>query len=507
MTSKNFYIHEGLTVGGLTIDALTGNIVTTGTITAVNITGSITTATNLTGGSAGRIPYQSAPGATAFATAGTTGQLLSSVGSTPTFVNTGSVMVAAANSAITADLATLANNATTATNLAGGSAGSVPYQTGVGSTTLLAIGNSGQILQVGQTNLPTWVDITTLVVGNSTSATNIANGSAGQLIFQSASGVTGFVGPGTADQILVSAGSTSTGPLYVNTAAIQVGFATNVLGGAAGQLPYQSASGATAFLSLATTGQVLTAGASAPTYVSTATLRVGYATNVSGGSAGQLPYQSASGATGFVGPGTSGQLLVSAGSTSTGPVYTNTSSIQVGFATNLLGGSLGQLPYQSASGSTGFVGPGTAGQLLVSQGASTPLYTNTSSVQVGSAANILGGLAGQLPYQSASGTTGFVSTGTVGQLLVSQGTAAPSYVNTASINVGNAAVAATAQLATCATNLAGGTAGQIACQSGLNSTGFVNTGSLNVGNAVNAVAGQVSTCATNLEVGTSGLTN
>ena len=75
--------------------------------------------------------------------------------------------------------------------------------------------------------------------------------------------------------------------------------ATNVAGGAAGSLPYQSASGSTTFLALGTTNYVLTAGASAPQYVAQSTLSVGSATNatnatyLAGGLAGSIPWQSA----------------------------------------------------------------------------------------------------------------------------------------------------------------------------------------------------------------------
>jgi hypothetical protein len=53
------------------------------------------------------------------------------------------------------------------------------------------------------------------VTGVITSATNIANGTAGQIPYQSAAGVTTFAGPGTAGQILVSRGTT--GPTFQNT--------------------------------------------------------------------------------------------------------------------------------------------------------------------------------------------------------------------------------------------------------------------------------------------------
>ncbi len=94
---------------------------------------------------------------------------------------------------------------------------------------------------------------------------------------------------------------------------LAVGTATNLAGGAAGSLPYQSGSGSTAMLALGTTNYVLTAGASAPQYVAQSTLAVGAATNLSGGAASQIPYQTGAGATGFIANGTAGQVLTSAG--------------------------------------------------------------------------------------------------------------------------------------------------------------------------------------------------
>jgi len=62
--------------------------------------------------------------------------------------------------AVAADFPTLNQNttgtATTATNLAGGSAGRVPYQSGAGTTALLAAGTSGQVLTSGGAAAPTW---------------------------------------------------------------------------------------------------------------------------------------------------------------------------------------------------------------------------------------------------------------------------------------------------------------------------------------------------------------
>jgi hypothetical protein len=53
-----------------------------------------------------------------------------------------------------------ATTATTATNLAGGSAGTIPYQSAVGTTAMLAIGSSGQVLQSNGASAPSWVAAT-----------------------------------------------------------------------------------------------------------------------------------------------------------------------------------------------------------------------------------------------------------------------------------------------------------------------------------------------------------
>ncbi len=97
--------------------------------------------------------------------------------------------------------------------------------------------------------------------------------------------------------------------------------ATNLASGTAGALAYQSGAGATTFLGLGTTNYVLTAGASAPQYVAQSTLSVGSATtagtatNLAGGAAASIPYQSASGTTAFLasGAGDANKVLQSNG--------------------------------------------------------------------------------------------------------------------------------------------------------------------------------------------------
>lgn len=72
-------------------------------------------------------------------------------------------------------------------------------------------------------------------------------------------------------------------------------------------------------------------------------------------------------------------------------------------ATNLAGGAASQIPYQSASGTTTFIANGTAGQVLQSNGASAPSWANTSDLGVTSFA---GGTTGLTP---ATATTGAIT--------------------------------------------------------------------------------------------------
>jgi hypothetical protein len=56
-----------------------------------------------------------------------------------------------------------------------------------------------------------------------------------------------------------------------------------------------------------------------------------------------------------------------------------TSTVSVGTATNLAGGVAGAVPYQSGVGATGFTAAGTSGQVLTSQGTGTPTWTTPTA--------------------------------------------------------------------------------------------------------------------------------
>ena len=456
-----------------------GGVFVGGTVTATTfvgafagaITGVATTATNLQNGTAGQVPYQTGAGATSFFGPGTSGQILVSAGANaPVYTNTGSIYVG--NAAV----ANILNAGNTSTQLVGFAATAGVLLAANTTTQQVGFADTAGKLLAGNTG--------TQYVGFSNKSNNIIAGTTGQLIYQSAADTTGFVGPGTAGQILISAGASA--PVYTNTSSIYVNRSTLA----------DSATSAGALSSALTAGTGLTSssgtfnGSAAVTFsLNTATYMSTAVTsnNVAAGTAGQLVYQTGPGATGFAGPGTAGQLLMSAGASA--PTYTNTSSIYVNSAVSseqLKAGTTGQVPYQTGVGATSFFGPGTAGQLLMSAGASAPTYTNTASIYVGNAAvanilnsgntstqyvgfanksnNIIAGTAGQLVYQSAADTTGFVGPGTAGQLLMSAGASAPTYTNTSSIYV-NSAVSSE--------KLKAGTTGAIVYQSAADTTAFL----------------------------------
>jgi hypothetical protein len=175
------------------------------------LSGTASTANNFANGTPGQIPYQTSANNTSFITNGVLGQVLTSNGSgaptwsnptaaitlqddtstnstfyplfannTTGFVSTeftsstkyqfnpftgvltatgfagaGTGLTGTASSLSIGGNAATATSATTATNLADGANGSVPYQTGSGATAMLSAGSNGQILTLAA-GVPTW---------------------------------------------------------------------------------------------------------------------------------------------------------------------------------------------------------------------------------------------------------------------------------------------------------------------------------------------------------------
>jgi len=268
---------------------------------------------NLNGGLGGYLPYQSATSTTSFLANGTAGQILQSNGTTlaPSWVAppvipatpTLSQVLVAGNSAgvnsinmnsqtitgaasVTATTfnGALNGNANTASVLQGGTAWSLPYQTNALTTNYLPNSGTGYLLSANVANPPSWKDPTTITVGTATNALacsgNSATSTATTLVNVSATIPTGVynipVCSSTgANQQLRSDNilqyDTSVSPAVIisnlNGQADTALISTNIKGGGAGRVPYNTGTSATTFTAVGTAGQVLQSnGTSAPTW-------------------------------------------------------------------------------------------------------------------------------------------------------------------------------------------------------------------------------------------------
>jgi hypothetical protein len=349
------------------------------------------------------------------------------------------------------------------------------------------------------------------IAGIATSTNNIIGGNTGQIVYQSAPNTTAFAGPGTTGTILVSAGTTSTGPVFTSTGSIYVGFADNVR-------TIQSTTNNFFPVSFANTwtGGVLPVLTSDLIKVNPSS-GVIVATQFNGSGAGltanSVPNSALQGngtitvSAGSNGIGVSGSPVALGGTVTvtnlgvhsflggtTGLTSTNTTGTvtltgTLGVAnggTNQTGiGGAGSVVY--SDGTRYMFSTGTTGQILVAAGAGAPVFTSTGSIYVGAALladDVKGGTPGQLVYQIGANDTGFLSTGTAGQLLVSQ-PGAPAFTSTGSIYVGAALFANTATSAgqatnaTNANNLIGGATGSIPYQLSSGATAFIPIGVTN----------------------------
>lgn len=186
--------------------------------------------------------------------------------------------------------------------------------------------------------------------------------------------------------------------------------------------------------------------------VSTGTLETDQGgTGLTSWTTGDIPYFSAGTSLSKLAIGAGSTVLTSSGSA---PQWTSLASLSIGTATNLAGGAAGSLPYQTAPGTTTFLSIGTASQVLrVNSGATALEYVNQSALSVGSATtattstNIAGGSAGAIAYNSASGTTTFLGIGSASQVLqVNSGATAPEWVS--STGTGNVVRATSPTLVT-----------------------------------------------------------
>ena len=155
---------------GLTFSG--GPITSAGTLTLAGTLGAVNGGTGITGYTVGEILFANTTTTLDKLPVGSNGFLLASNGTAPAYVNP---------STVTVGTATSATSAVTATNLGGGAAGSIPYQTGAGATTFLGSGtgvlvNAGGNPSYSMTPTLTSVALTSGTVSTTpTSANDLAN--------------------------------------------------------------------------------------------------------------------------------------------------------------------------------------------------------------------------------------------------------------------------------------------------------------------------------------------
>lgn len=298
-TSATPTLWSTVTTGSITIGGAltTGTInLATGTDTAkiVNV-GTTSTTTTLTG-------------IVKLATLGTGILLYTSAGG-----QIGSASAANVVSVIGATAVTNATNATNATNLSAGATGSLPYQSGSGSTSYLAAGTTSQVL-VGGASAPSWSNTPTLTGTNFTGIPNAGLTNSAVTIGSTAvslgATVSTFVG-------LTSVTSTTfVGALTGNATTATT--ATHLAGGTTGAIAYQSGAGATTFLTAVAVGSILASNgtSAAPVYTATPSIT----TSVT------VPLVQGTGSTG-------GTLTLRGGTDTTGTVAINAATINSSAAT------------------------------------------------------------------------------------------------------------------------------------------------------------------------------
>ena len=269
--------------------------------------------------------------------------------------------------------------------------------------------------------------------GATPSTTNLA---AGELAINTADGKL-FYKDSSGNLQTIATKAAATNPIAVSTGG--TGIQTLTQGGIAygGATTY-------AFTAIGTTGDLLSSnGTGAPTWITPTNLNTNsaivkrdssgnfsagtitasltgtasLATNLAGGALGSMPYQSGAGATTFVPAGSSGTVLTM----SSGGVPTWATAGTATSASNLSGGTAGAVVYQSAPNTTAFLTAGSSGQVLTLTSAQLPAWTTPGSVT--SVANLSGGAANKIPYQSAASTTTFVDAPTVSSYLKYTGSA------------------------------------------------------------------------------------
>lgn len=497
---------------------------------------SATATGNLPGGTAGALVYQSAPSTTTYLTLGTAGRMLFSNGTTPAYSvapTAGGIVystgTAPAFAALGAAGSLLYSNGTAPVYASIGAAGSIVYSTGTAPTSL-AIGAADYVL-TSTGSAPQFVSQASLSVGSAatagfattagsatsattaTTSTNLAGGAANRVAYQTGASTTSFITAPTVVGTVLG----WTGSVFDWVSAPAATTTANISGGAQYQIPFQSGLSTTTFNSnltfnsatntFGTTNVTATGAISGNTITATTTLSgntvsstntvtagtsITATTSITGANIVANKAIAASATTGAFSYGTlsytdtniftshqtsvnsyAQKIIQNTNSGSTASVDYIVSN-NLGTATTYYGDFgmnsstyTGVGPFQlpnavylfstdsdlvigtktahelrlvtndnsadsmtiNATGAVAFNGNfGVLNQILTSTGNVTPpVWSTPSAIVIGTATNLAGGVAGAVPYQTAPSTTGFTAAGSAGQYLQSNGTSAPTW--------------------------------------------------------------------------------
>lgn len=152
-----------------------------------------------------------------------------------------------------------------------------------GSTTQIQYNNAGALAGNAAMTFNSGTNTTTLTTLNLTNALGAIYGGTsqsaytqGDVLYASATNTLSKLGIGTVNYILTSTGSV---PQWVAPTSITVNTATNLAGGAAGSVPYQSGVATTTFLAIGAANTVMTSSGTAPQWGSTLTGLTGLSTS------------------------------------------------------------------------------------------------------------------------------------------------------------------------------------------------------------------------------------